>query len=465
MNNFGFVRVTAASHRTHVADPVRNAIEACRAIDMFAASDVIVLGELSLTGYTCGDLFAQDALLLSTLDSLVKVTNHTESRGQLVIVGLPIRVGGRLFNAAAALSNGEVLGIVPKQYLPNYQEFYEARWFAAADGGEPTSVDLGELGVVPFGIDLLFECAPLVVGIEICEDLWMPVPPSSLQAAAGANLLVNLSASNEIIGKAAYRELLVRSQSGRCLAAYAYSSAGPSESTTDIVFGGHCMIAENGSVLASSQRIGQPGCAWLDQSYATADIDVQRLAHDRQITLSWQQAANRLDGTFRRILFDAQLESSGACRGHTAWPFVPRVDHELSNRCAEVFGIQCAGLAKRVSRLPLSMSLNIGVSGGLDSTLALLVAVKTCQHHDWPVERIAGITMPGFGTTSRTLEAARKLMQYLGIAADEIDIRQLCLDTFKSLSHKPFGIDASQMDLPEFIEALHEVPTESGAKI
>ncbi len=288
----------------------------------------------------------------------------------------------------------------------------------------------------------------------------MPVPPSSLQAAAGANLLLNLSASNEIIGKAGYRELLVRSQSGRCLAAYAYASAGPSESTTDIVFGGHCMIAENGSVLAKSQHIGEPGCAWLDQSYATADIDIQRLAHDRQVTLSWQQAAGRLDNSFRRISFEADLQSSGACRGLSAWPFVPRVDHELANRCAEVFGIQCAGLAKRVSRLPMSMPLNIGVSGGLDSTLALLVAVKTCQYHDWPVERIAGITMPGFGTTSRTLEAARKLMQYLGIAADEIDIRQLCLDTYKSLSHRPFGIDVSQMDLPEFIEALHEVPSE-----
>ena len=264
MNQFGFVRVTAASHATCIANPLANASETCLSLDQFADSDVVVFGELSLAGYTCGDLFAQQQLLDQVIAALGKVVEHTRARNQLVIVGLPIRVRGCLYNAAAAICDGCVLGIVPKQYMPNYQEFYEARWFAAAEGCEPTTVDLGELGEVPFGIDLLFECGDLVVGIEICEDLWMPVPPSSLQAAAGANLLVNLSASNEIIGKAGYRELLVRSQSGRCLAAYAYASAGPTESTTDLVFGGHCLIAENGSLLASSDRIGEPHCAWLE---------------------------------------------------------------------------------------------------------------------------------------------------------------------------------------------------------
>jgi NAD+ synthase (glutamine-hydrolysing) len=458
INQFGFVRVTAAGHATSIANPLANAEAAIKCLDQFADSDVVVFAELSLAGYTCADLFSQQHLLDQVVEALSRVTEHSIGGKQLVIVGLPIRVQGSLYNAAAAICDGEVLGIVPKQYLPNYQEFYEARWFAAADGSEPASVDLGELGEVPFGIDLLFECGDLVVGIEICEDLWMPVPPSSLQAAAGANLLVNLSASNEIIGKANYRELLVRSQSGRCLAAYAYASAGPTESTTDIVFGGHCLIAENGSVLASSKRIGQPHCAWLEQSHATTDIDLQRLAHDRQITQSWQQAAKRFANEFRRVAFCGELASSGSLRSIVAQPFVPRDDSELHARCAEVFGIQCAGLAKRVSCLPAQLPLNIGVSGGLDSTLALLVAVKTCECRGWPLNRIVGVTMPGFGTTSRTLEAARALMKHLNISAEEIDIRQLCLDTFKSLKHNPFGIDASRLELPEFVTALQDVP-------
>lgn len=458
MNQFGFVRVTAAGHTTSIANPLANASAAIASLEQFSDSDVVVFGELSLAGYTCADLFSQQHLLDQVIAALELVTKHTKGRKQFVVVGLPIRVQGGLYNAAAAICDGQVLGIVPKQHLPNYQEFYEARWFAAAHGSEAKTVDFGTLGEVPFGIDLLFECGDLVVGIEVCEDLWMPIPPSSLQASAGANLLLNLSASNEIIGKASYRELLVRSQSGRCLAAYAYASAGPTESTTDIVFGGHCLITENGSLLASSDRIGQPHCAWLEQSHATTDIDLQRLAHDRQMTQSWQLALKRFKTEFRRVQFSCAFESDGSSRTVVAQPFVPRDDGELHARCAEVFGIQCAGLAKRVSRLPAQLPLNIGVSGGLDSTLALLVAVKTCECRGWPLNRIAGITMPGFGTTSRTLEAARALMRHLKIASEEIDIRQLCLDTFKSLKHKPFGIDASNLELPEFVAALQRVP-------
>jgi len=459
MNQFGYVKVTAAGHQTHIADPLANAIAACEMLDQFHESDVVVFGELSLTGYTCGDLFGQQRLLDQAIVAVRKVVEHSQDRNQLVIVGMPLRVHGSLYNAAVAINRGQVIGAVPKQFLPNYQEFYEARWFAAADGSEPPVAEFGELGEVPFGIDLLFKCGDLVIGVEICEDLWMAVPPSSLQAGAGANLLVNLSASNEIIGKANYRELLVRSQSGRCLAAYAYASAGPTESTTDLVFGGHCMIAENGSLLASSERIGAAHCAWFEQSHATADIDLQRLTHDRQVTQSWLQAAKRFTNEFRWIPFTSSLQSEGANRVVVAQPFVPREDGELHARCAEVFGIQCAGLAKRVSRLPAQLPLNIGVSGGLDSTLALLVAFKTCEYRGWPANRIAGITMPGFGTTSRTLEASRTLMKYLGISAEEIDIRQLCLDTYKSLRHKPFGIDASKMELAEFVSALQRVPT------
>lgn len=453
----GMVRVTAASHPIHVADPQANARAAIEALENYVDSNVVVFGELSMTGYSCGDLFAQDALLSATLSALGTLAVATEGTNQLVVVGLPIRVGGRLYNAAAALCDGEVLGMVPKQYLPNYQEFYEARWFIAADGSEPETVDLDTLGEVPFGMDVLFEWDDLVIGVEICEDLWMPIPPSSLQAAAGANLLLNLSASNELIGKADWREVLVRSQSGRCLAAYAYASAGPTESTTDVVFSGHCIVAENGAVLRESEHIGQNGCGWLEHSFATADIDLQKLAHDRQVTVSWQQAAKRSALEFRRVPVHASRESDGTARAISGAPFVPKSGPELHARCGEIFGIQCAALAKRVSRLPADAPLNIGVSGGLDSTLALLVAAKTCAQQDWPLTRLAGITMPGFGTTDKTLGAARSLMQHLQITADEIDIRPLCIDTFLGLGHRPFGIELQGLSIDAFSEQLRSL--------
>ena len=457
MNSMGFVRVTAASHRTHIADPGANAQQTCSELEKYQDSQVIVFGELSLTGYTCGDLFAQDVLLQQALQALQTVAADTRNRSQLIVVGLPIRVGGKLYNAAAAIAQGSVLAIVPKQHLANYNEFYESRWFTAADGSEPTSVELDGLGQIPFGIDLLLESGELSVGIEICEDLWMPIPPSSLQALAGANLLLNLSASNELVGKAAWRQTLVRSQSGRCLAAYAYASAGPSESTTDLVFGGHCLVAESGTLLAQSQRVGLDGCGWLDHSSATADIDLGRLAHDRQVMGSWRQSSPRVDMSFRRVPLPDEMCSDGARRAVLASPFVPPNGEELHERCAEIFGIQCAGLAKRASRLPSHAKLVIGVSGGLDSTLALLVAVKMCAHQGFPSERICGVTMPGFGTTSRTLTAARQLMQHLSITADEIDIRPLCLDTFVSLQHRPFGIDTADLSIDEFTAALQKL--------
>ncbi len=461
MVDWGFVRVTAVCQPTQVADPFANTKAAIALLKQHSQSNIVLFGELSLTGYSCGDLFSQDLLIESALTALKLLAEATVDSDQLVIVGLPIRVADKLYNAAAVVEQGEVLAIVPKQYLPNYQEFYEARWFAAADGSEPVSVDLGPLGTIPFGIDLLLQRDQLCIGIEICEDLWMPVPPSSLQAAGGANLLLNLSASNELVGKAAWREMLVRSQSGRCLAAYAYASAGPSESTTDVVFGGHCLIAENGSLLAESQRIGLKGCGRLEQTHATADIDLQKLGHDRQVTVSWQQAVKRSAMDFRRIGLRGSYRSSGNSRQVPAAPFVPTAGAELHERCAEIFGIQCAALAKRVSRLSPSAQLQIGISGGLDSTLALLVAVKMCTQQGFPASRIAGLTMPGFGTTSRTLAAARELMAHLQISADEIDIRQLCFDTYVGLCHQPFGLDLNGKSLDQFSQDLHSVTPEN----
>jgi NAD+ synthase (glutamine-hydrolysing) len=460
MQNFGFVRVTAASHPIAVADPHKNAAAIINRLEEFHDSDVIVFGELSITGYTCADLFGQDALLRGALASLTEVVAASVPSQQLVVVGLPLRVGARLYNVAAAISGGKLLALVPKQYLPNYQEFYEARWFAAADGEEPQSVDLGSLGDVPFGIDLLIEAGDLLVGIELCEDLWMPIPPSSWQAAAGANLLLNLSASNELVGKAAWRETLVRSQAGRCLAAYAYASSGPTESTTDVVFGGHCLISEAGTLLAESQRVGAAGQTWVDQTHATADIDLERLAHDRAIMGSWQQSARRASMHFRRVALELARTARGELRHVTAAPFVPAANAELHARCEEIFGIQCAALTQRIRRLPSDMSLNIGISGGLDSTLALLVAIKACREQSWPTSRIHGVTMPGFGTTNRTLESARQLMSGVGISQSETDIRQICLDTFLAIQHKPFGLDIADSTIGEFQTRLNALTKE-----
>jgi NAD+ synthase (glutamine-hydrolysing) len=458
MKDWGFVRVTAASHPVRVADPEANAEYAIECLLSHSDSRVVVFGELSLSGYTCADLFGQDSLLVACLVALRRVCEATRTTGQLVVLGVPLKVHNGLYNVAALIEGGQVLGFVPKQFLPNGQEFYEARWFVSADGGEPKWVDLSDMGRIPFGIDLLFSCDDLMVGIELCEDLWMPAPPSSFQAVAGANLILNLSASNELVGKADWRRTLVKSQSGRCLAAYAYASCGPSESTTDLVFGGHCMIAESGMILAESKRVGDTVgdagdvSAKIERHFsATADIDIQRLSHDRRSTPSWQVAISRLRREYRVIeTSSGGLISDGSLRPISGRPFVPDDPHTLHERCAEIFGIQCAGLAKRVDRLPEDAKLVIGVSGGLDSTLALLAAVNTCRQYQWPIKRIVGVTMPGFGTTDETRKVAETLIRELGIEACEIDIRQLCLDTFRAIQHDPFGICAAQVSLADF---------------
>ncbi|MBX3422997.1 MAG: NAD(+) synthase [Pirellulaceae bacterium] len=462
MQDWGFVRVTAASHPVCVADPNANGDNVIAALKMHSDSSVVVFGELSLCGYSCGDLFAQDVLLQSSLRALNRIAQATGTTDQLVLVGLPLAVEGRLYNVAAALHAGCVVALVPKQYLPNYQEFYEARWFTAADSNLPSHVQLEGHGLVPFGIDLLIRRGGLKIGIELCEDLWMPVPPSSLQATAGANLILNLSASNELIGKADWRKVLVTSQSGRCLAAYAYASAGPSESTTDVVFGGHCLIAEGGRLLAESKRVGNSDNRPVQQTQATADIDLQRIEHDRRLTTSWQVACQRSRTVFRTIeLPSSKSTADGGLRHVSGRPFVPEDPATLHGRCEEIFGIQCAALAKRIGRLPAHTPLSIGVSGGLDSTLALLVAVRTCQQYDWPVQRIVGLTMPGFGTTAKTLGVAQALMKHLSVTSQTIDIRQLCLDTFLGIDHAPFGIPLAGLDMSEFEKRLQSLPTDA----
>ena len=484
MNPFGFLRVTAACTSTSVANPKSNRMAIEAAMRTFSDSDIVVFGELCLSGYTCGELFTQRTLLDSCLAELIALAQSINTK-QLIVVGLPFSLHGKLFNVAAVLCDGKILGMVPKQHLPTYQEFYEGRWFQSGSSTVPTEVEISlessAVGVdsfyrtsltVPFGTDLLFTCGAAVVGIEICEDLWVPIPPSSQQALAGANVLLNLSASNETVGKASYRKKLVAMQSGKCIAAYAYASAGPSESTTDLVFGGHCFVSENGSMLSESKRIGTglnihtSASAPSLHSFATSDVDLDRLDHDRRITGTMHQANSpQFQRTFRRVKFElsygSDLESSCKLKRHVdAHPFVPDESLELEERCQEIFEIQCAALAKRVSMLPTNLPLVLGVSGGLDSTLALIVAAQMMEATETCKDRFIGITMPGFGTSQQTKSNASELTEHLGLSLETIDIREQCLHIFRDLKHEPLGISLQGRTVDSLQPELERLPNE-----
>ena len=437
-----------------------------RVVDQSDA-DLVLLPELGLTGYTCGDLFASDALLQGALDALDQLTQHSASHQKIVVAGLPLSVAGSLMNVAAVIADGKIRGIVPKTFLPTYREFYEGRHFCGAGASEPEIIEL--LGRdLPFGTDLLFQSGDATIGIEICEDLWTPLQPSSYAAVAGANVLLNLSASNETIGKAAWRRDLVRSQSGRCIAAYAYASSGAGESTSDLVFGGHCMIAENGGILGESRRIGdalEP--AYVDETSVTCDVDLQRLAHDRRVVGSFDDVRDRIDRQFRLVELKSKSKEprNTLARRVDAHPFVPDESKELDARCAEVFSLQSAGLIKRLTRLPESLPLSIGVSGGLDSTLALLVAVRALDSVGRDRSCINGITMPGFGTSEHTRSSADRLIEATGITREVIDIRQLCLDTYRGINHQPLGIEIDDSTTVESLQQLLQENAEGASDL
>jgi NAD+ synthase (glutamine-hydrolysing) len=464
MHPHGFIRISAVSTPTHVGNPKRNAAHIQRAIASVESSDIVLFPELSLSGYTCGELFLQDRLLESCLESLKELTPQVGQ--QLVVLGLPLAVGGRLYNVAAVLGSGTVLGLVPKTHLPNYSEFYEARWFTSGAQADFDSIQLDGIGQIPFGTNLLFRCGKATVGVEICEDLWVPIPPSSHQAMAGANVLLNLSASNETISKANYRKQLVSMQSGKCIAAYAYASAGPTESTTDLVFGGHCLIAENGSMLGESNRVGTGLSIDSNKTDSasinsiSADIDLEKLDRDRRAFQTMHQLADRNLLDSRIVAFELAQSSGSLCRYVDPHPFVPASAEHLHERCAEIFEIQCAALAKRVGLLPENTPLSIGVSGGLDSTLALMVSVQMCQKMGWPATRIIGMTMPGFGTTNSSKSNAVELMKHLGVTSQEIDIRENCFEMFRSLGHKPFGVSIDKLDSLTLQSKLEKLPAD-----
>jgi NAD+ synthase (glutamine-hydrolysing) len=460
MSHHGFLRVAAGVPNLRIADCAYN-VERLLAGMAKAESEgvgVLLFPELSITGYTCADLFSQQALQIAARDALAHVV-HVGVRvySGVVIVGVPLVVDNQLFNCAAVICRGSVLGIVPKSFLPNYKEFYEARWFAPAAAVRSREISVAGKSI-PFGPDLVFDATDvsgLTIGVEICEDLWMPVPPSSSLALGGATVLANLSASNEIIGKAAYRRQLVLSQSGRCIAGYLYASCGITESTTDVVFGGDCIIAENGALLAESKRFSR------DEALVVTDLDLDRLVGDRirTGTFGYEWAYRHAERPFRRIAFALERSDppTRLCRKIDAHPFVPRGQDQLRERCEEIFHTQVAGLARRldhIGRPPVA----IGVSGGLDSTLALLVACKTMDDLLLPRNRAQAYTLPGFGTTARTLANARALMRQLGVCAREVDIRSLCLEEMRALGHKPFGIDLGGMTVDDFCTHLRRLP-------
>ena len=423
---FGFLRVGAASPVVGVADPEKNlqGIRQLLARAVERGVQALVFPELCLTGYTAGDLFFSLSTLVggaeAALALLLKETSHLPT---VMVLGLPVSSDGRLFNAAAVVQSGKILGVVPKTYLPGYREYYEERWFSSAR--EATSRELRLCGAtVPFGTDLLFalEDEPAVcLAVEICEDLWAGVPPSSLHAAAGATVVLCASASPDVVMKAEYRRELVKVQSGRALCGYAYANCGVHESTTDLVFGGHLLIAENGTILAEGERFRRDG------DLAVTDVDAERLLVERVKQTSFADLAHVLSAPYRRVRLGPipAPDPHRLVRRIDAHPFVPEDPTRLEERCREIFAIQSAGLARRLEHTRLAR-VTLGLSGGLDSTLALLVCTKAFDLLGLPRQGILTVTMPGFGTTGRTLDSARRLASALGVGFREIDIRPAC---------------------------------------
>lgn len=429
MNN-GFVKVAAAVPSVKVADCKYN-VEQMEAMALQANNqgvEIICFPELSISSYTCGDLFAQQLLLDEAEMGLIQLVNFTRSMDIISIVGLPVCYGGVLMNCAAVVQKGKILGMAPKTYLPNYKEFYEKRWFTSAN-------DVPEGHVLVCGQKVLlsprqiFHTTTCNFGIEICEDVWAPIPPSSMLTMGGAEIIFNLSADNDVVGKFSYLTQLVSQQSARTISGYVFSGCGFGESTQDVVFGGKGMIYENGSLLAQSQRHS------LEPQLVISEVDVERLRSERRINTTFaSNAACHRDTTWHHVeCIGVQPQSHKITRYVDPYPFVPQ-GPLLDERCEEIFAIQTEALAKRITHTNCE-TVVLGISGGLDSTLALLVCVKTFDRLNKSRRGIVGITMPGFGTTDRTYTNAIRLMQQLGITIREISIANACIQHFNDLGH------------------------------
>jgi NAD+ synthase (glutamine-hydrolysing) len=436
----GFIRAAVCIPSLRVADPAYNATRTLALAERASAANaaVALFPELGLSAYTCDDLFQQEALLEGVLNALERLVNASRTLTPVLLVGAPLRIDGGLYNCAVIIYRGRVLGVVPKSYIPNYREFYEKRQFCAARDATRQTVTLAG-DTVPFGADLIFVAENMpgfALHVEICEDVWVPAPPSTFAALAGATILANLSASNITIGKADYRRMLCAAQSGVCLAAYLYSAAGPGESTTDLAWDGHALIYELGDLLAESERFAR------DEQIITADIDSERIVQERMRTTSFADSAGdhreRLRA-MRRIpfTFEAPTGNVPLQRAIARFPYVPGDPARRDERCYEAYNIQVHGLMKRLVSTGIEKVV-IGVSGGLDSTQALIVAARTMDRLDLPRTNILAYTMPGFATSETTLINARRLMHALGVSAGEIDIRPSCMQMLRDIGH-PFA--------------------------
>jgi len=428
--NYEYIRAAVAVPTLKVANPIYNVNEiiklAKKACEEKRAK-VILFPELCITGYSCGDLFNQRTLINGAEEGLQFLLNETKGFEALIAVGMPVYVDNQLFNCAVLLKGGKILGVVPKTYVPNYNEFYEKRWFASSLSRLSDEVTLcGQK--VPFNENMLFKdtLSSLCVGFDICEDLWVSIPPSSYHTIHGANLILNLSASNETVGKSEYRRDIVRIQSSKCMTSYCFASAGQSESTTDVVSSGHALIAENGMIL--NEDIFS-----AESSIICADIDIEKIKNDR---VKFNSYMGRIENkNYRYVDFElGYSQNLQLDRAVDKYPFVPSDIEQRNKRCREILNIQATGLYQRLSKIGTKKAV-IGVSGGLDSTLALLVTVEAFKKLSLPMENIIAITMPGFGTSSRTYNNGTVLMKELGVTSMEISIKDACIQHFKDIGH------------------------------
>ncbi|WP_100487955.1 NAD(+) synthase [Sporolactobacillus pectinivorans] len=433
MTDLNFIRVASACPVTRVADVDFNIgnIKACISTAANEQAKLIVFPELCVTSYTCGDLFLQKRLLDAAEKAVEELCMYSKDKDVLIAVGAPLNLQTAVYNCAFIIFDGRILGIVPKSFIPNYEEFYEQRWFTSGKTITDRSVDLRFQKDIPFGVDLLFKSGPYQFGFEICEDLWSVIPPSSNIALSGANIIGNLSASNEIVSKSDYRKQLVTAQSARCMAAYLYAGTGVGESSTDVVFGGELLIAENGQMMAANERFQR------ENQVITSIIDADRLDLQRIKNISFREATSIVPWQIRKIGFDFKSNLFGLFdRKIDRHPFVPAEEKQREQRCREIFSIQTAALAKRLEHTGMKRVI-IGISGGLDSTLALLVIVKTFDLLGLPRKNIMTVTLPGFGTTDRTYNNAVELCQNLKTDFYEVNIVAACLQHFKDIGHDP----------------------------
>lgn len=429
----GFFRVASCVPAVAIADCSANAKSILSLLTEAQNNGVelAVFPEMCITGYTCADLFHNQELLVNSEKALKEIVDASSHIFECVaVVGAPIKVGNALYNCAIAIAGGKILAIVPKSYLPNYNEFYERRWWQLAPQDAPFEISVCDQTAL-FGVKQLIEINGVKTGIEICEDLWTPVPPSSYATLAGAKVIANLSASDDLIGKYTYLKSLIAQQSARCICAYVYSSAGFGESSTDLVFDGKAIIAENGVILAANQR-------WQrSPQISICDVDILAIERDRMHTGTYNDCAQKLNASnWATIQYNFNTTDQNIIRAINPRPFVPPTDEAMQERCEEIINIQAAGLAKRLEAIHCRKTV-VGISGGLDSTLALLVAVKAYDRLGYDRKGIIGITMPGFGTTARTKGNAEKLMEELGVTSIEIPIGAAVIQHFKDIGQNP----------------------------